>query len=219
MIIKGLGLVAMLASGGCTEMVQWNDGVRGSGKIVSESRRVSDFKAIYTQGAFDIDVNVGSSPSLKITGDDNLLKLVETKVENGTLMLTTKKDYHSKKGIKLYITVPRLTSFNLKGAGDVNIDGVREDKFTIDLRGAGDMHVNGTVRDLEVSLKGAGDLDLYSLKAENVRASLSGAGDMNVYASKYLKATVSGVGDLNYKGHPEKVEKSVTGMGDVDSDD
>lgn len=219
MVFKLLGLAGLVGAVGCQEMFFEGDGVRGSGHVASESRRVSGFSRIDTEGAFDVRVKVGPETSLQIKGDDNLIKLVESTVQNGTLHLSTREKISPKKDMVVTITTPRLEAFNLKGAGDVDIDGVREDKFELDLRGAGDMRISGTTRDLDISLKGAGDMNLFGLRAENVRATLKGAGDINVYATRYLKADVMGAGDLRYKGHPEKVDKSTSGIGDIEEMD
>jgi hypothetical protein len=195
--------------------LSFGDGIRGSGKVATVSRNVSGFSKIDTQGAYDVDVVVGPKASLKITGDDNLLPLVETRVEQGTLVLTSKKNLNPRKSLKVTITTPSLESFMLKGAGDVDIKGIEGNDFSLSLFGAGDLRASGTVRNLNATLKGAGDMNLFGLRAENAVAELSGAGDVSVYATKYLKARVSGVGDLRYKGHPEKVEKSSSGVGDI----
>src|SRR5205814_5782767 len=166
-------------------------------------------------GAYDVVVKVGRSTSVDISGDDNLVKLVETTVENGTLVLTSKKNMHPLKPLKVTISTPDLKAFALKGAGDVNISGVHNDDFTVDLRGAGDLTATGRANKVDATLKGAGDMNLYGLQAQNVSADLSGAGDMKVYATKYLNAKVSGVGDLSYKGHPRRVDKSKSGVGDI----
>ena len=50
-------------------------------------------------------------------------------------------------------------------------------------------------------------------------ATLNGAGDLNVWASKYLNAKMAGVGDLSYKGHPVKVDRDKSGVGDINEVD
>ncbi len=213
---KLLGLIGVMGGAGCMDMnLNMEPGVHGSGKQASENRDVSKFNKIEMQGAYDVDVKLGSKQSVAISGDDNLIKLVETKVTDGTLVLSTKENVHPSKKLRVTITAPNLQSFALKGAGDVNIQGIHEDNFAIDLRGAGDLTAAGEAKKLSVTLKGAGYVKLYDLHSENASVDLSGAGDVNVYASKYLKAKVSGVGDLSYKGHPATVEKDKSGVGDI----
>jgi hypothetical protein len=218
---KSIALVGVLGSVGCMDMdMNFDQGVKGSGKVTTENRSVGKFSKINMKGAYDVEVNVGPDTSLKITGDDNLLKLVETNVVDGALVLSTTKNVHpSKKGLKISITTPNLDAFSLKGAGDVNIDGIKGNSFTANLFGAGDLTAKGNVDNLDATLKGAGDLKLYDLHAANVNAQLSGAGDMNVWASKYLNAKMSGVGDLSYKGHPAKVDKDKSGVGNISAQD
>ena len=218
---KLLGLVGVIGgSAGCMDMnLSFGPGVQGSGKAGSETRDVSSFEKIEMRGAYDVEVKVGDKQHVEISGDDNLLKLVETSVKDGTLILSTKENVHPKTKLKVLISAPNLQAFSLKGAGDVNIQGVHEDNFTIDLRGAGDLTASGEAKKLDVTLKGAGDLKLYDLRAESASVDLSGAGDVNVYASKFLKAKVSGVGDLSYKGHPATVEKTKSGVGDINDAD
>ena len=216
---KLLGLVGVIGASGCMDLdLNLDQGVRGSGKLASEHRSVGNFSKIDMRGAYDVSVKVGPATSVDISGDDNLLKLVETTVEDGTLVLSSTKNMHPKKPMKVTITTPDLAAFALKGAGDVDISGVHNDSFTVDLKGAGDLKASGEAAKVDATLKGAGDMDLYNLHAGEVSADLSGAGDMKVYASKYLNAKVSGVGDLSYKGHPAKVDKSKSGVGDINEE-
>jgi len=222
MDFKILGLAGLVATVGCMDMnMSFDQGVRGSGTSATEHRKVDAFSRIDMKGAYDVEVTVGPKTSIDITGDDNLVKLVETTVdhETGTLTLSTKKNVHPTKGLKVIITTPSLSAFTLKGAGDVNIDGLHGDEFNVNLSGAGDLTAKGNVNSVVATLHGAGDMNLYDVHASNVDADLSGAGDMKVWASKYLKAKMSGVGDLTYKGHPATVDKTKSGVGDISAED
>jgi hypothetical protein len=42
------------------------------------------------------------------------------------------------------------------------------------------------------------------MEAREVNARVSGVGGIDCYASDYIKGNVSGVGGLNYAGHPAK---------------
>lgn len=213
---KVLGLVGLVGSVGCMDFnMNMRPGVQGSGKLATETRDVASFSKIDMRGAYDVTVKLGAKQHVEITGDDNLVKLVETKVQDGALVLSTKENVHPKNKLKVAITAPNLQAFALKGAGDVTIDGIHENNFTLDLRGAGDLTASGEAKQLDVTLKGAGDLKLYDLHSENASVDLSGAGNVDIYASKDLKAKVSGVGDLSYKGHPATVEKNKSGVGEI----
>ena len=216
---KMLGIVAAVGSVGCMDINILHGGVQGSGKSATEHRTVSKFSSIDAKGSFDVDVQVGPATSVTITGDDNLLKFVETKVDGDTLVLSTTKNFSTKTEMKVKVTVPSLNEFDLHGAGDVKVTGLKQEKVGLHLYGAGDLSAEGTVRDLQVDLYGAGDIDLFGLKAENATATLKGAGDMNVYATNKLDVKVMGAGDISYKGHPKSVVKSSSGVGEISSAD
>jgi hypothetical protein len=220
MVLKFIAFAGVLSSIGCIGMdLHFDDGVKGSGKVIQEQRKVSGFSKIDMKGAYDVEVKVGPATKVELKGDDNLLKLIETSVENGSLVLSSKKNLRPTKGLRVTISTPNLTAFLLKGAGDVNIEGINTKEFTVDLRGAGDLLASGKADKVNAVLKGAGDMNLYGLRASNVDAELSGAGDMNVWASKHLKARMSGVGDLSYKGNPATVDKSKSGIGSISAED
>lgn len=71
------------------------------------------------------------------------------------------------------------------------------------------------VDDLKIRVSGAGDADTRKLKAKHVDISVSGAGDAEVFASKSIRARVSGVGSIDYYGDPEENETRVSGIGSI----
>ena len=52
------------------------DVIVGSGKSVTETRRVGEFSSISVNGSASLFVQQGDSPSLTITADDNILPLL-----------------------------------------------------------------------------------------------------------------------------------------------
>ena len=213
---KLLGLVGMLGGAGCMDInLDMGPGEQGSGNMATETRNVEAFNQIDTRGAYEVDVNVGPAQHVEISGDDNLLKLVQTSVKDGKLILTTKKNLRPKKRLKVTISVPHLQSFSLEGAGNVTIDGVHEDSFSASLSGAGNMKASGQAKEVDLALSGAGNLNCFDLRGEDTHVDLSGAGNADVYASKSLEANMSGVGNLSYKGHPATVDKNKRGVGSI----
>lgn len=190
-------------------------GVKGSGVQASETRTVSGFQAIEADTAANIDVKVGGSYSLSIEGDDNLLKLITTKVEGDKLKIKSEKSFNPTKRIAIHITTPKLNDFSLDGAGNVSLKGLDSGRLHLSLDGAGNIDAQGKVSDLRVQLDGAGNARMFDLRAENVDATLSGAGNLDLYASKSLKARVDGVGNIHYKGNPATKSTHVDGVGSI----
>lgn len=197
--------------------------IRGSGRVIEQSRPVSDFQAIRSEGAWSLDVKVGPAPSLKIRADDNLLPLIETSVQKGELTIRFKEHQpitlDNKSSLRIEVTVPKLTGYSHEGAGKTVFRDLAGERFALSYEGAGLITATGRVDNLTVQASGAGSLDLDGLKARNATVNLEGVGAVSVYASESLTAAVDGIGSLTYFGKPAKVSKAVNGIGTVRAGD
>src|SRR6266540_758553 len=61
--------------------------LKGSGIVVSERRQVSGFDKIYCRSSGTLRVTQSGTESLTIEADNNLMELIETKVEDGELRI------------------------------------------------------------------------------------------------------------------------------------
>lgn len=227
-------LVAIVSIAGCGISVNW-DGptVAGSGNIVSEYRTLAEFDRIEVGGDFDVEVEVGEAQSIRLTGDDNLLPLVETKVRGDELEIDYDGSYRSRDDIKIAITVPRLSAIHSSGSSDVNVTGVRSAAFDAAVSGSselwvegdfGDLEANvsgsgeitmaGTADDIDANVSGSGELDLFSVPTRTARVVVTGSGEVGLDVKENLRATVTGSGDVHYTGDP-RVTSRITGSGSV----
>ena len=100
--------------------------VTGSGVRKTEKRDVPAFKAIETEGAFELEAVCQKPESFEIEADDNILPLIQSEVRNGVLHLKAKQGYNSRQGVIVRITVPNLESIEATGAGKFRIQGAEE---------------------------------------------------------------------------------------------
>ncbi|MGK9475958.1 head GIN domain-containing protein [Melioribacter sp. OK-6-Me] len=190
-------------------------GIRGSGSLRTEMREIRNFQKIEVGGAYDIKIKCGEKESIEITAEENLLPLIETKVKQNRLIIDTRRSISPRKEIKIVVTVPELNYIGCSGANNIRVYNVDTEDFDVELSGAGNIEMDGRVKTLHAEISGAGNFDAKSLKAENVYISVSGAASARVYASKYLNASVSGVGSIDYYGDPEKTKTNVSGIGSI----
>jgi hypothetical protein len=59
-------------------------------------------------------------------------------------------------------------------------------------------------------------LHAYELSAPDVEVGIQGKGDAEVHATNRLRGSIVGMGNIRYTGHPKDVEKSITGIGDIE---
>ncbi len=192
-------------------------GVRGSGRVTDEFRELDDFSKLDISGAYVVNIITGEKPGVKITAEDNLIRLIRTRVRGSRLIVDTRKSISPREDIILDITVPNLIYVETSGANSIFIENLDEDEFVLDFSGAGTVTLEGIVNMFKADISGAGSLKAKRLKAKRVYLDLSGASSANVYASKYLNVDVSGVGNVEYYGNPEKVVSDVSGLGSIEN--
>lgn len=211
--------------------------VNGNGELSNETRNISSANKIKLEGSMDVDLIPGSSPSVKVIADKNLLQYIETKNDNGELVIKVSDDYNLKSSnqIKVEVTTPTLESLDVAGNGKVNGKGkfTSSNKFDLDLAGnsdvdieintpsvdvsiagSGNIEVKGETKKLDVSIAGSGNFKGDNLMAEDADVSVAGSGDVHVFADSKLDVQVMGSGDVYYKGNAQ-VKSNIMGSGKV----
>ena len=211
---------------------------RGSGNVISQTREVSNFKAIEVSYPAQVLITQGGSESLKIEAEDNVLPGLQTRVRNNTLEIFYKaegdKHVRPTEPVKISIVVRELDEVNFESAGELNIEGVESDTLSVSVSGAGNLDLNeiavkavrvnlsgagsmtasGTADDLDLNISGFGDFKGGELHGKTASVTISGAGSATVWVDNDLTAEVSGAGSVNYYGSAS-VTRQINGVGSV----
>ena len=229
-LLTGLLAFFMLSSSGCGYI----DGVDGNGKVVKETRNVSGFSKLDAGGAFKIILTQGSSESVIVEADENLIPLIVTEVRGSTLYVESKDNIRHSKSLTLYITFQSLEKIGisgacelgsenaltfenlvLKGSGASEIDlNMNAQSLKGDFSGASEIDLKGSAGECSMDLSGASELNAFEFVVKNYEIDISGAGDANIHATEMLKASVSGAASIRYEGNP-RVDSHTSGAGSV----
>jgi len=243
--LRTLALPAALAAALACAMVPaaaggWPFGgeqVQGSGTVKRQVRQVAHFNGLAFEMPGKLELRLGDSEGVTIEADDNLLPLVETVVENGTLKIRpTKRNMNLRtRNLKVVVQARQIERLALGGSGSIDADSLRAPRLNIDLGGSGEIHVHkldsdavavtlggsgdfkaggGSARKLSVSIGGSGTVDMGRVQSDSASISVAGSGEATVWARNELSMTIAGSGDVNYYGDP-RVSKSVVGSGDA----
>lgn len=189
--------------------------VEGSGIEATQLRKVERFERVRVEGSADAIVRVGDAQQVAVTGDDNLLEHVFTRVDDGTLEIGMKSgSYRTRNGLRVEITVPRLTGASIAGSGDLDLHGIDSDAFDVSIAGSGAVKGAGRTQRLAVAIAGSGDALLFDLAARSADVAIAGSGDVDVNVSDEIDAQIVGSGSVRYRGEP-RVKRSVAGSGEV----
>ena len=172
------------------------NGIGGSGNIVHHERTASGFNGLTINGVANVNVQSGEDYKVEVTTDDNLQDYVLVEVKNNILYIDTKPNINLRP-TKLIVDVhlPELQRVNLSGVGNVTLS-------------------EGNATDLAITLSGVGNIDAQNYQVQNVTVEQSGVGDAKIWVTNSMNGTLSGVGDILYKGNPT-VNIKVSGVGKV----
>lgn len=219
---------------------QWPwEKIEGNGHVVKETRNVSGYTAVSSAGSWDVMIAYGQSNTIEVEGDENLLPYIETKVDEGTLVINSKKHINlkSKHKITIYITLTKLTGISLSGSGDIIGNGKFGNEGTtafklsgsgtiqlhfqkirdanLAISGSGNIRLTGSAESVLTRISGSGNIDCSQLISDRVEAHVSGSGNTKVNANSSLDAHISGSGNIYYSGGAGSIQKHVSGSGRV----
>ncbi len=195
----------------------WGNGTRGSGKIVSDTRELSEFSKVHLTGSGDVVITKGTKREVRVEADDNVIESVRTEVgSDGTLTLGLKKGSWNNVHLKYTIVNPTLEGVDISGSGSINVESDFDAKqMQSGISGSGSVRFKGgkTARH-EIRISGSGSVMADNLEADDVTVEISGSGSANVHAKKTLNAQIRGSGDVYYKGSPS-ITQSIRGSGSL----
>ncbi len=213
---------------------------RGSGHVITQSRDVKGFTAVSLAYPASVVIRQGTSESLTMEAEDNVIASLRTEVVNGVLEIDNLRDHRvfvtPTQPVKITITAKELRDVSFDAAGDLTIQGLNGKDFrvTLDgagtininnatlqalnavLSGAGSLHVSGTTGSLNVELDGLGSFDGANLRSQKASVNVNGMGSADVWAESSLVANINGLGSVNYYGNPA-VSRNVNGLGSVNN--
>ncbi len=189
--------------------------VRGSGNRVMQTREITDFHALSTEGSFNVRLVCQKAPSLEIEADDNILPLIRSEVSNGVLRLRALRSYSVREPIEVRISVQNLDGLSVMGAGKIDIDGLKNERFEIDSSGAPTIRVAGLTNVVDINSSGAAKIDTHRLQASRAIVESSGVSKIDLDVKDQLDVTISGPSTVTYEGDPV-VNKTINGPGKLE---
>ncbi|HEX9092310.1 MAG TPA: DUF2807 domain-containing protein, partial [Anaerolineales bacterium] len=171
--------------------------------IISEARDVSGFSSIDMSTIGTLVITQGNTESVKISGSDNLVPLIKTSVSNATLVIDTEgslnilpANINKTNQLTITIELKDLSSLEVSGLGDIQIDALATPSLNIDMSGAGRVQIKLLTTDsLDLNMSGLGTVEI-SGEAKQTTLDISGAGTVTAPNLKIQTAnvTVPGLG-------------------------
>ncbi len=212
--------------------------VQGNKQVIKKDTTLQAFQSIEVEGTIDVELRRDSVFGMTIEAESNIIPLFEAKVNEGKLIIRTKRGvgFNANTQPKIYLSLPGFNGLYLHGASTLtsrDSSWVLDD-LDIEISGASDLNLWFSARDLDISVSGASEMSLggqadkldtdisgnatmkaFKLVCKQAEVEVNGVGELELHVTESLKANVSGNGDVAYKGSPKTVDQSVNGVGSV----
>jgi hypothetical protein len=210
--------------------------VVGSGIAATQTRPAAGFHGVALGIPANVEIRQGGTEGVTLTGDDNVLPLIETRVTNGTLEIRWRDRGTEVRAGKIAIVVqaksvdaltvggagsmratslatPALTA-TLGGSGAITIEKLDTDALKATIGGSGTLSAGGRADRLDGTLAGSGRLSAPSLQARDAQLALQGSPEATVRVRDTLTVTIAGSGSVTYYGKP-RVTQTIMGSGSL----
>ncbi|WP_316636305.1 head GIN domain-containing protein [uncultured Flavobacterium sp.] len=211
--------------------------IEGSGHVTTEKRIAQgDFKNIEVSNAIDLVVQQSDSTEIVVEADDNLQKEIETKVENGTLIIRCKfSSFRNITSKKVTVKMPVINKLNASSASSVMSKNIIQGQdIELETSSAATMDVNVESDNISCTSSSGSSITIAgkSLKtvarassgasvnagkliANEIEADASSGGSLEVHPVLSLKAGASSGGSINYNNAPKTIEKTSSSGGSI----
>ncbi len=215
----------------------------GASAQSEESRQVSGFTILGSSGPFDVHVNINGTESLKINANPDVIKEIETTVEDGKLEIKFKHHHDWNNGdpgkIDIYVTAKSLSGLSNAGSGSIKVEGsisgenvnivlsgsgeiassVKSGNLHATISGSGSIHLSGSADQAKLIISGSGEMNAKEFKTASASVTISGSGNAYFTAEKTISAFIVGSGNVVYSGSATVTDSKTVGSGSVSKAD
>jgi hypothetical protein len=237
-VITSLLIAASLLLAGCITIDTGGGfrSLRGNGDVISQERSVSGIDEVSLFGMGNVEITTGSTESLTIEAESNLMDYLTSDVVNGTLELKTRDfvNLHPTKNIVYHLKVKSLNGLEILGSGNIDLDQADTNTMHLTIAGSGDINisdltanvldvtipgsgrvdVNGTATDQTINVAGSGKYFADNLSSQTANVNIAGSGDVRIWVTDTLDIRILGSGDINYYGSPT-IHQTIVGSGKI----
>ncbi len=231
------GMLGIVLTAGCTGILGLNRKVYGSGNLVKETRPIENITEVVLSEEGDLFIEIGDQDELVIEAEDNLQEYLVAETSNNTLeikKLPENVTLNTTKPIRYYLTIKELGSLVVKNSGDVEVDEVDTDIFSVRITGSGSVHIGelnarraeieltssgnltvdrGKVEEQQVRLSSSGAYDGRNVSCQTADVKLTSSGDAMLNVLGELTADLSSSGNVYYAGNPKIVYRASSSTG------
>ncbi|MCF6213819.1 MAG: DUF2807 domain-containing protein [Flavobacteriaceae bacterium] len=198
-------------------------GIKGNGHVVTENRNlIQKFTSLKVGQGIEVYLTTEDQTKIVVEADKNIMDLLRTEVENGTLRIYFSKQVRSASSKKVYLSTSFLSEINTSSGAFVKFEnslkadnlvlkassgsGIHGTVFVTDLKckasSGADIKLQGKAKNLKANASSGSDIKAYDLEVEYANARASSGASIKINVTKNIYAKSSSGGRVKYRGNP-----------------
>lgn len=228
-------LITLLFSS-CKYNVDWGNGIDGTGNVTIEKREVSEnFTRVKVNRGLEVIISQSDVKEIEVEADQNLLEHISTKVENGTLIITSDESIESAESLIVRVQMPVVegltstsgshisTNATLKGktirldssSGSKIEAALAYDEVRTNSSSGSSIIVSGKALSLITDASSGSEITAEALEVNRVASDASSGSTTTVNALQELTATASSGSSIESVTTPTIINKEESSGGSV----
>lgn len=218
------------------------NGIRGNGTVETEKRNITEkFTKVLVKRGIEVVLEQTEAVSVEVEADQNLISHITTKVENGTLVISSDANIYSAEAETVYVKMPVIEGLESTSGSNIKTKGTLKNTASVtDIRIVSDsgseinaflefdsinaestsgssISLSGKALKLRTAASSGSHIDAENLLANEVTSEASSGSSTEVHPLVHLIAKSSSGSSIDYAGTPKNISKEETSGGSVSS--
>lgn len=229
-------IAAVLFSSCHIKDIDLGPGIDGNGNVTTEKRNVEgNFSKVDVSRGLNVTLEQSDTYFVEVEADQNLQEHITTKVENGTLFITSDENIDEATAKNIRVKIPLLTALTTTSGASVStkstfsgtdIDvkassgseadlSLEFDSIRCETSSGSSLTVKGKALKLTTDSSSGSEIDAQGLLVNDVVSEASSGSSTDVHPLVSLKAKASSGSSIDYHSSPKTVVKEESSGGSV----
>ena len=228
--------IAAVVFSSCHANIDWGNGIDGNGNVTTEKRNVEgNFTKVDVSRGLNVTLEQADTYFVEVEADQNLQEHITTKVENGTLFITSDESIDEATSKNIRVKLPSLTSLETTSGSsvktnstfngtDINVKtssgseadlSLEFDNVRCESSSGSTLTVKGKALKLKTDSSSGSSIDAQRLLVNDVVSEATSGSSTNVHPALSLNAKASSGSSIDYNSSPKTVSKEESSGGSV----
>jgi hypothetical protein len=184
--------------------------IKGNRSVVSVEKSLPSFTHLVLSEEFELHLQQGAEPAVRIEADDNLIDILRFEVEGDTLRVDSFYRITASKKLGLTLVYNEIQSIKVEAGRLAGEETLLADRLSLLLTGGGkaELNIRAALLDLQMEQNTSADL---TVEADSLHATFGGSTDTHIYTSGgAIDLSMTDLASLDLEGVCPELQASLT---------